>query len=87
MSLPEIKTEAQLLTSNEAARWLRVSLSWLAKARLTGTGPLYRKIGRSVRYSEADLRSFVDKWAFRSTSQNRSAIDQAPQDSLTYSDS
>ena len=39
-----------LLHPKEAAKILNVSLSWLAKARLSGTGPRFVKIGRSVRY-------------------------------------
>jgi Helix-turn-helix domain len=39
-----------LLTPKEAADLLRVSLSWLAKARMRGEGPPYIRIGRSIRY-------------------------------------
>ena len=42
-----------LLTPKEAARLLKVSLSWLAKARMRGDGPPYIRIGRSIRYTEA----------------------------------
>ena len=45
----------RLLTPKEAAEVLRVSLSWLAKARMRGDGPPYVKVGRSIRYREADL--------------------------------
>jgi hypothetical protein len=41
----------QLLTPKEAAQRLRVSLSWLAKARMRGDGPPYVKLGRAIRYS------------------------------------
>jgi predicted DNA-binding transcriptional regulator AlpA len=44
-----------LLTPKEAAKLLRVSLSWLAKARMRGDGPPYIQIGRAIRYSEAAL--------------------------------
>ena len=37
-----------LLTPKEAARLLKVSLSWLAKARMRGDGPRYIRIGRCV---------------------------------------
>ena len=36
-----------LLTPKEAAKLLKVSLSWLAKARMRGEGPPYIKIGKS----------------------------------------
>jgi hypothetical protein len=44
-----------LLTAKEAAHFLRASLSWLAKARMRGDGPVYVKVGRSVRYSHSAL--------------------------------
>jgi predicted DNA-binding transcriptional regulator AlpA len=44
-----------LLTPKEAARLLKVSLSWLAKARMRGDGPPYIPLGRSIRYAEAAL--------------------------------
>ena len=48
-------TTLGLLTPQEATKFLRVSLSWLAKARMRGDGPPYLQFGRSVRYSEAAL--------------------------------
>jgi len=48
-----------LLTPPEAAARLKVSVSFLAKGRVRGEGPRYRKIGRAVRYSEADLHAFL----------------------------
>jgi predicted DNA-binding transcriptional regulator AlpA len=42
-----------LMKSNETAAFLRVSESWLAKARMRGEGPPFVQIGRSVRYSKA----------------------------------
>lgn len=44
-----------LLTPKEAAKVLKVSLSWLAKARMRGDGPPYIQFGRAVRYSEPAL--------------------------------
>jgi predicted DNA-binding transcriptional regulator AlpA len=56
-SKPLIKNEglAALLTPKETARLLKVSLSWLAKARMRGDGPPFIKIGRAIRYLEAAL--------------------------------
>jgi hypothetical protein len=48
-----------LLTPKEAARFLKVSLSWLAKARMRGDGPRYIKFGKSIRYSEAALLDWL----------------------------
>ena len=44
-----------LLTPKEAAVRLKVSDSWMAKARMRGDGPPYIRIGRSIRYSQAAL--------------------------------
>jgi predicted DNA-binding transcriptional regulator AlpA len=44
-----------LLEPNEAAAFLKISLSWLAKARATNEGPPFIRIGRCVRYSKAAL--------------------------------
>lgn len=40
-----------LLTERDVADLLRVSWSWLAKARMRGDGPPYVKVGRSIRYT------------------------------------
>ena len=45
----------RLLTSRETADRLRVSLSWLAKARMQGDGPPFVKFGRTIRYAEGTL--------------------------------
>jgi predicted DNA-binding transcriptional regulator AlpA len=62
------QTEHRLLTPIEAAAWLGMSVSFLAKSRVTGGGPRYRKIGRAVRYSAADLERFARTCARTSTS-------------------
>jgi len=48
-----------LLTPREAAKLLKVSLSWLAKARMRGDGPPYIKFGKSIRYSESALLEWL----------------------------
>jgi predicted DNA-binding transcriptional regulator AlpA len=58
-----------LLTPKEAARVLKVSLSWLAKARMRGDGPPYIRIGRSIRYSEAALIQWMKSRQRSSTSE------------------
>lgn len=45
-----------LLTSTEAAAFLQVAEKTLAKWRVKGTGPKFRRLGhRTVRYLQADL--------------------------------
>ena len=58
-----------LLTPKEAAKLLKVSVSWLAKARMRGDGPLYIRIGRSIRYSEAALLQWMKSRQRLSTSE------------------
>lgn len=50
-----------LLTSREAAGVLRVSEITLRRMRKAGTGPVWRRIGRGVRYRRADLDAFVSE--------------------------
>lgn len=45
----------RLLTPRDAASFLRLSPSWLAKARMRGEGPPYVKLGRAIRYVEGAL--------------------------------
>ena len=58
-----------LLTPKEAAKLLKVSLSWLAKARMRGDGPPYIQIGRSIRYAEAALIQWMKSRQRLSTSE------------------
>ena len=47
--------DLELLTPKEAAALLRMSESWLAKARMRTNGPPFIEIGRCIRYSKAAL--------------------------------
>lgn len=62
-------TVATLMTPNDAANVLKVSLSWLAKARMRGDGPPYIRVGRSIRYSEAALMQWMKSRQRSSTSE------------------
>ena len=59
-----------LLTTGEVAARLRVSVSFLAKARVTGLGPRFIKIGRVCRYRLSDLESYERSRARTSTSEH-----------------
>ena len=72
MTSPPAKIAAgieRLLTPKESTGFLRVSLSWLAKARMRGDGPPYIKVGRSVRYAEAALLQWMKSRQRLSTSE------------------
>ena len=58
-----------LLTPKEAAKLIKVSTSWMAKARMRGDGPPYIPIGRSIRYSEAALLQWMKSRQRLSTSE------------------
>ena len=58
-----------LLTAIEAGRLLKVSLSWLAKARMRGDGPPYIRVGRSIRYALPDLIQWKNSRRRLSTSE------------------
>ena len=52
-----------LLVPKEAAAFLKLSISWLAKTRRNGGGPPFIKLGKSVRYSRAALLEWLKKLA------------------------
>jgi predicted DNA-binding transcriptional regulator AlpA len=58
----------RLLTARDAANLLRLSASWLAKARMRGDGPPYVKLGRSIRYTEAGILEWMNSRRRFSTS-------------------
>ncbi len=56
------------LTNDEAAEYLRLSPRTLEKRRVIGDGPRFRKFGRRVMYSVADLEAWADARSFEATS-------------------
>ena len=58
----------RMLRTQEAARFLGISLRTLEKHRTYGTGPTYRKIGGRVLYTVEDLQAWADIGARKSTS-------------------
>ncbi len=51
--------DTELLTPKEGARFLNMSESFLAKARMNGNGPPYLKLGRAVRYRKSDIMGWL----------------------------
>lgn len=66
---PMLRPDA-LLTTSELAPLLSVSESFLTKARLSGDGPPYRKLGRSVRYLGRDVLEWLKARRRSSTSED-----------------
>lgn len=59
--------QSSLLDTREAAQRLNVSVSCMAKWRISGFGPKFCKLGKAVRYRVADLDEFVAKSSATST--------------------
>ena len=58
-----------LLTPKETARRLKISVSWLAKARMRGDGPPFIKVSeRAVRYTDAAIMQWMKSRQRLSTS-------------------
>jgi Helix-turn-helix domain len=58
-----------LLTQKDAGNFLRLSESWLAKARMRGDGPPYVKVGRAIRYRQDVLVQWLGSQQRLSTSE------------------
>jgi predicted DNA-binding transcriptional regulator AlpA len=58
----------RVVTTIEAARFVGLSESTLAKLRLNGNGPVYSKLGRRVVYRVADLDEWLQSRTTRDTS-------------------
>jgi predicted DNA-binding transcriptional regulator AlpA len=65
-----------LLTNDDLATWLGVSVETVRTWRKTGTGPPGFKVGRHVRYEPADVRRWID-------AQKAAAMDAAPPEGTT----
>jgi predicted DNA-binding transcriptional regulator AlpA len=57
-----------LMHPRDAANVLGMSVSWLAKSRLTGDGPEFVKVGRSVRYRRSSIQEYIRRRNRTSTS-------------------
>jgi predicted DNA-binding transcriptional regulator AlpA len=60
--------EKKFLSEREVAAIYGISVPWLKKSRGEGTGPVFSKIGRSVRYSAAAVEIFLQSKQAKSTS-------------------
>lgn len=58
-----------VLNADQAANSLGLSVSTLAKLRLSGGGPIYSKLGRRVVYRREDLECWIAENRFQSTSE------------------
>jgi hypothetical protein len=58
-----------LFSTDEASEYLKVARQTLAVWRLTGRGPIFKKLGRKVVYDRAALDTFLDNRTHCSTSE------------------
>lgn len=61
--------QAQLLCEKEVAALLNCSVFKLQRDRRVGSPIPFKKVGRSVKYSLADVESYLERQSFTSTSQ------------------
>ena len=58
-----------MLTTHEAASYLRLSARTLERLRVTGTGPKFVRIGKSIRYQPSALEAYIAARVRSSTSE------------------
>jgi predicted DNA-binding transcriptional regulator AlpA len=61
-----------LLTQREAASFLRLSERTLERLRVSGLGPKYARVGRSIRYNQLEIEEWIVRQMVRSTSEGES---------------
>ncbi len=66
-------TEPLVIDEEDAAKALGLSPRTLQRWRVEGIGPKYRKLGRRIGYTEADLREFLERSRRTSTSSSPAA--------------
>jgi predicted DNA-binding transcriptional regulator AlpA len=59
--------ERKLLCTKEASEYARLSKSMLEKLRVTGTGPVFVKLGKAVRYEVSALDEWIAAQRRKST--------------------
>lgn len=66
---PEISDyPSGIMTPAEAARYLRLAVTTLAKARCWGGGPVFLRLGRRIGYNRSDLDAWLSVRRAKSTS-------------------
>ncbi|WP_066696461.1 helix-turn-helix transcriptional regulator [Sphingobium amiense] len=67
MAIRNADLPPRLLRTQEASRFLGISIRTLEKHRTYGTGPTYRKIGGRVLYTVRDLEAWSEIGTRKST--------------------
>ena len=66
----EVPSQSEMFTTPEASAYTKLAVPTLERYRLTGEGPMFAKLGGSVRYRRCDLDAWIESRLVRSTSQN-----------------
>lgn len=56
----ELCAMPRLMTQRDLAAYLSKSIAWCERARWTGDGPRFVKLGRHVRYRADDVMAWID---------------------------
>lgn len=75
-------SNAELLTAQEAADYLRLAKSTLAKLRCIGGSPIYVQLGRRIAYRRAELDAWLAKRAARNTADASARLPKTLTESL-----
>ena len=51
----------RLMTQQNLADYLRKSIAWCERSRWDGTGPIFLKLGRNVRYRAEDVQNWLNE--------------------------
>jgi len=73
LNTPTVSPSPALLTTREAAAYLKIQPATMEQFRWYGRGPRFVKIGRSVRYRQNDLDAYLDARVFTSTTEAQAA--------------
>ena len=64
-----------LLSTNETALWLGVSIQWLEIGRNKGYGPPFERLGpKTIRYRRDKVRAWLDERSHRGTAEYRQRV-------------
>jgi excisionase family DNA binding protein len=63
-----------MLTTQDAADYLRLSKRTLERMRVDGLGPRFIRLRRSIRYRQSDLEQWLASQTVRSTSERKSYV-------------
>ena len=73
LSILEASRPRQMLSPDQLAALLLLSIRTLERMRREGLGPRFAKVGKKILYREADVEAWLDERSFRSTAEAKRA--------------